>query len=109
MRGPAEDEEVNARAGHRAFLVGGSNRIDCGPDCDRGQGMVLIGAAKGLTLRFAFSGRDNERSWLEPSTIRTVVPIRGYPMFILADARNYILALPSGIRHQDEWQHTASF
>jgi hypothetical protein len=38
---------------------------------------------------------------------RAVVPIRGDPMFILADARNYILALPSGIRHQDEWQHTA--
>ena len=38
---------------------------------------------------------------------RAVVPIRGNPILKLADARAFILALPSGLRHQDDWQHTA--
>lgn len=40
---------------------------------------------------------------------RAVIPVRGDPMFVLADARDLILALPPGLRHQDDWQRTAEF
>ncbi len=36
-----------------------------------------------------------------------VKPTRGEPIQTLADARAYVLALPPGIRHQDDWQRTA--
>jgi hypothetical protein len=38
---------------------------------------------------------------------RSVVPIRGNPMHTLSDARMYILALPPGVQHHDDWQHAA--
>jgi hypothetical protein len=40
---------------------------------------------------------------------RSVVPNRAEPMQTLANARSYILALPPGIRHQDDWQRTSHF
>jgi hypothetical protein len=38
---------------------------------------------------------------------RVVVPIRSEPLRTLSDARAYILALPPGTRHQDEWERAA--
>jgi hypothetical protein len=38
---------------------------------------------------------------------RVVVPIRSEPLRTLADARAYILSLPPGTRHQDEWERAA--
>jgi hypothetical protein len=38
---------------------------------------------------------------------RVVAPIRSDPLRTLADARAYILSLPPGTRHQDDWQRAA--
>ena len=38
---------------------------------------------------------------------RVVVPIRSEPLRTLSDARAYILSLPPGTRHQDEWERAA--
>jgi hypothetical protein len=38
---------------------------------------------------------------------RAVAPIRGAPMRTLADARAYILSLPPGTRHHDDWERAA--
>jgi len=38
---------------------------------------------------------------------RVVAPIRSEPLRTLADARAYILSLPPGTRHQNDWQRTA--
>jgi hypothetical protein len=38
---------------------------------------------------------------------RAVTPIRCEPLHTLSDARAYILSLPPGTRHQDDWQRTA--
>jgi hypothetical protein len=38
---------------------------------------------------------------------RSVVPKRGSPMHTLSDARMYVLALPPGVQHQDDWRHAA--
>ncbi len=38
---------------------------------------------------------------------RVVEPIRSEPLRTLADARGYILSLPPGTRHQDDWQRAA--
>jgi hypothetical protein len=38
---------------------------------------------------------------------RVVAPIRGEPMRTLSDARAYILSLPPGTRHHDDWQRAA--
>jgi hypothetical protein len=35
---------------------------------------------------------------------RTVPPVRAEPMQTLADARSYILALPPGVRTQEDWE-----
>jgi hypothetical protein len=49
---------------------------------------------------------DEMANWeLKPS--RMVAPIRGEPMHTLADARAYILSLPPGTWHQDDWQRAA--
>ncbi len=45
-------------------------------------------------------------SW-ETKLSRTVSPLRGEPMHTLADARAYILSLPPGTRHQDDWERAA--
>jgi len=45
-------------------------------------------------------------SW-EIKLARVVVPIRSEPLRTLSDARAYILALPPGTRHQDEWERAA--
>jgi hypothetical protein len=46
------------------------------------------------------------QSW-ECRLSRSVVPRRGSPMHTLSDARMYVLALPPGVQHQDDWQHAA--
>jgi hypothetical protein len=38
---------------------------------------------------------------------RVVVPIRSERLRTLSDARAYILSLPSGTRHQDDWERAA--
>jgi hypothetical protein len=38
---------------------------------------------------------------------RAVAPIRGEPLQTLSDARAYILALPPGTQHQDDWERAA--
>jgi hypothetical protein len=38
---------------------------------------------------------------------RIVVPLRSGPLHTLSDARAYILSLPPGTRHQDEWERAA--
>jgi hypothetical protein len=38
---------------------------------------------------------------------RAVAPIRGEPMHTLFDAHAYVLALPPGVRHQDDWRRAA--
>jgi hypothetical protein len=38
---------------------------------------------------------------------RAIAPIRGEPLHTLSDARAYILSLPPGTRHQDDWQRAA--
>jgi hypothetical protein len=38
---------------------------------------------------------------------RTVAPLRGEPLHTLADARAYILSLPPGTQHQDDWERAA--
>ena len=45
-------------------------------------------------------------SW-EIKLARVVVPIRSEPLRTLSEARAYILALPPGTRHQDEWERAA--
>jgi hypothetical protein len=45
-------------------------------------------------------------SW-ELKLARVVVPIRSEPLRTLSEARAYILALPPGTRHQDEWERAA--
>lgn len=40
---------------------------------------------------------------------RAVAPIRSKPLYTLADARAYILSLPPGTRHQDDWERAAQF
>jgi hypothetical protein len=38
---------------------------------------------------------------------RAVTPIRSEPLHTLSDARAYILSLPPGTLHQDDWQRAA--
>jgi hypothetical protein len=38
---------------------------------------------------------------------RVVAPIRSEPLHTLSDARAYILSLPPGTRHQDDWERAA--
>jgi hypothetical protein len=38
---------------------------------------------------------------------RVVAPIRSEPLRTLSDARAYILSLPPGTRHQDDWERAA--
>jgi hypothetical protein len=38
---------------------------------------------------------------------RAVAPIRSEPLHTLADARAYILSLPPGTRHHDDWERAA--
>jgi hypothetical protein len=38
---------------------------------------------------------------------RVIAPIRGEPMHTLSDARAYILSLPPGTRHHDDWERAA--
>jgi hypothetical protein len=38
---------------------------------------------------------------------RVVEPIRSEPLHTLSDARAYILSLPPGTRHQDDWERAA--
>ena len=38
---------------------------------------------------------------------RMVVPIRSEPLHTLSDARAYILSLPPGTRHHDDWERAA--
>jgi hypothetical protein len=38
---------------------------------------------------------------------RAIVPIHGEPIHTLSEARAYILSLPPGTRHQDDWQRAA--
>jgi hypothetical protein len=38
---------------------------------------------------------------------RAVAPIRSEPLQTLADARAYILSLPPGTRHHDDWERAA--
>jgi hypothetical protein len=38
---------------------------------------------------------------------RVVMPIRGEPLHTLGDARAYILSLPPGTRHHDDWERAA--
>jgi hypothetical protein len=47
------------------------------------------------------------RSNWELRLSRVVEPIRDEPMHTLSDARTYILSLPPGTRHQDDWQRAA--
>jgi hypothetical protein len=43
----------------------------------------------------------------ELKLLRVVAPIRGEPMHTLSDARAYILSLPPGTRHHDDWERAA--
>jgi hypothetical protein len=38
---------------------------------------------------------------------RVVTPIRSEPLHTLSDARAYILFLPPGTRHHDDWERAA--
>jgi hypothetical protein len=38
---------------------------------------------------------------------RAIRPVRSEPLRTLSDARAYILSLPPGPRHQDDWQRAA--
>jgi hypothetical protein len=38
---------------------------------------------------------------------REIVPIRSEPLRTLSDARAYILSLPPGTQHQDDWERAA--
>jgi hypothetical protein len=38
---------------------------------------------------------------------RVVTPIRSEPLHTLSDARAYILSLPPGTRHHDDWERAA--
>ena len=38
---------------------------------------------------------------------RVIAPIRSEPLRTLSDARAYILSLPPGTHHQDEWERAA--
>ena len=38
---------------------------------------------------------------------RVIVPIRSEPLRTLSDARAYILSLPPGTRHQEDWERAA--
>jgi hypothetical protein len=38
---------------------------------------------------------------------RVVTPIRSEPLQTLSDARSYILSLPPGTRHHDDWERAA--
>jgi hypothetical protein len=50
---------------------------------------------------------SNDMANWELKLSRVVAPIRGEPMHTLSDARAYILSLPPGTRHQDDWERTA--
>jgi hypothetical protein len=49
---------------------------------------------------------DEVANW-ERKLSRVVTPIRAEPMHTLSDARAYILSLPPGTQHQDDWQRAA--
>jgi hypothetical protein len=55
-------------------------------------------------LRRRMSG--DMTNW-EPKLSRVVAPIRSEPLQTLADARAYILSLPPGTRHHDDWERAA--
>jgi hypothetical protein len=38
---------------------------------------------------------------------RAIAPIRSEPLRTLSDARAYILSLPPGTQHQDDWERAA--
>jgi hypothetical protein len=50
---------------------------------------------------------SNEMANWELELSRVVQPVRSEPLHTLADARAYILLLPPGTRHQDDWQRAA--
>jgi hypothetical protein len=39
---------------------------------------------------------------------RVIAPVRSEPLGTLSDAHAYILSLPPGTRHQDDWQRAAN-
>jgi hypothetical protein len=49
---------------------------------------------------------DEMANW-ELKLSRAVTPIRSELLHTLSDARAYILALPPGTQHQDDWQPAA--
>jgi hypothetical protein len=49
---------------------------------------------------------DEMANW-ELKLSRVVAPIRGELMHTLSDARAYILSLPPGTRHHDDWERAA--
>jgi hypothetical protein len=50
---------------------------------------------------------SNEMANWQVRLSRVVTPVRGGPIHTLADARAYILALPPGTRHHDDWERAA--
>jgi hypothetical protein len=51
--------------------------------------------------------KSTEMANWELKLSRVVAPIRSEPLRTLSDARTYILSLPPGTRHQDDWQRAA--
>jgi phosphoserine phosphatase len=47
-----------------------------------------------------------ELSW-DHKLAHAVAPVRGKPMQTLAEAGAFVLALPQGVRYQDDWEHAA--
>jgi hypothetical protein len=47
-----------------------------------------------------------EQSW-DHKLAHAVAPARGKPMRTLAEAGEFVLALPKGVRYQDDWERTA--
>ena len=49
----------------------------------------------------------SNHSYWNSKLSRAVEPVRAEPLQTLADARTYILALPPGVRTQDDWESAA--
>jgi hypothetical protein len=47
-----------------------------------------------------------DQSW-DHKLAHAVAPVRGEPMQTLAQAGAFVLALPPGVQHQDDWERTA--
>jgi hypothetical protein len=52
-------------------------------------------------------GPEQPQHWNRP-LCRVITPARCTPMHTLSDARDFILDLPKGTRHQDIWESAAN-